>query len=366
MRKRRLRSGYTTGTCAAAATKAALWALLKGEKLSQVEVTLPGGSRVRLPVHRVEIREKEASAAVIKDAGDDPDITNGVEIVATVRWGSRGGEIQLKGGPGVGRVTKPGLPVPVGEPAINPVPRQMIREAVKEVLGDQNLGLEVTFSIPKGEALAQKTLNPRLGIVGGLSILGTSGIVKPLSSEAWLATIEASLRVAQAVGLEEVVLSFGRASELAHMRHYRLPEEAYVLMGDFVEFALRAVDRLGFPRVQLAGQWAKLLKCAMVADNPPIVQEDYGFTTHVRHGVVNPSEALAFLKAEGLAIPEKTPVFNTARELFEWLLGLPPKVPQDLFRKVLFRVQSLAARWAPKTETKVVLISYRREVVFEL
>ncbi|HIE32553.1 MAG TPA: cobalamin biosynthesis protein CbiD [Thermodesulfobacteriaceae bacterium] len=367
MARRRLRTGYTTGTCAAAAAKAATL-LIMGKEVREVEVTLPDESRHRLPIHRLEIEGDSATASVIKDAGDDPDITNRAEIVATVRiLSENGNRMVLKGGPGVGVVTKPGLPVPVGEPAINPVPRKMIQQAVKEALSGKPLSLEITISVPHGEELAKKTLNPRLGILGGISILGTTGIVKPLSSEAWLATIEASLRVARAVGLSEAVLSFGRTSEIAHMKRYGFPEEAYVLMGDFLEFTLKAAQREKFQRVHLVGQWAKLLKCALAYRNPPRISETYGFTTHVRHGAVRPEEALPLLLEAGFPreLAHKQP-FNTAREIFEVLLELPEKIRVSVFQQVLTLARLFAERLAPGLTVMVYLVDYRREVIFEL
>ncbi len=367
MARRKLRTGYTTGACAAAAAKAAVLALL-GESPSQVEIPFPDGLRRSLPVHRVYTRGPLAVASVIKEAGDDPDITNGVEVVVTARLlTDNGGRSELRAGEGVGRVTKPGLPVEVGEPAINPVPRRMIREAVTEALAGRTWSLELTVAIPGGEKLAEKTLNPRLGIVGGLSILGTTGIVQPLSSEAWLATIESSLSVARAVGLSEVVLSFGRSSEMAHQKIHAFPEEAYVLMGDFVEFALKKTRSYGFRRAWLVGQWAKLLKCAVVAGSPPEVPEPYGFTTHVRHGVLRGPETQAFLEALGFRglFPGK-PVFNTAREVFLALEELPPERKTPVFRAVLERVKELARAFSGELEVRVSLVNYRKEIVFEL
>ncbi|WP_297055838.1 cobalt-precorrin-5B (C(1))-methyltransferase CbiD [Thermosulfurimonas sp.] len=366
MKRRKLRTGYTTGACAAAAAKAAVLALL-GEPPSQVEIPFPDGKRRSLPVKDVRRENDTARASVIKDAGDDPDITNGVEVVVEVqKMREEGGEIHLLAGEGVGRVTKPGLPIPPGEPAINPVPREMIRRAVSEALSGRRWSLAITVSVPGGEELSRKTLNPRLGIVGGLSILGTTGIVKPLSSEAWLATIEASLSVARAVGLSEVVLSFGRTSEMAHERHYGLAEEAYVLMGDFVEFALRRTQAFGFRRVWLCGQWAKLLKCAAVAENPPRVPEPYGFTTHVRHGVLRGKEAVDLLRTLGFndLFPE-TSSFHTAREVFLALEKLPPEIRTPVFRKVAERVKQLVRGFAPGLSPRIVLVNYRREIVFE-
>ncbi len=361
--KKKLRYGYTTGACAAAATKAALLHLLADKRPPKVELTLPIGAKISIPVAEVSKNGKVAQATIIKDAGDDPDVTNGAAIIAKVRLLPER-KILIRGGKGVGVVTKPGLPVSVGEPAINPIPRKMITQAAREVLGNGS-GAEITIIVPDGEKLAQKTLNPRLGIVGGISILGTTGIVKPVSAEAWLATIETSLNVAHALGLEHIVLSFGRASELSHMKHFGFREEAYIPMGDYVEFSLKATVRYGFKKVDLCGQWAKLLKCALVAENPPAVPEDHGFTTHVRHGVVRPHEAQRAFVRWGIKLPELPPL-NTARELLLFIQKMPEKSQKKVFSAVLKRAKKLAQVFAPELKIRVVLVSYQREVLFVL
>ena len=217
---RRLRSGFTTGSCAAAAAKAAAQALMEGSCPEDITIPFPDGSRKSFHLHSCKTFAGKAIASIIKDAGDDPDVTNGAEIIATVSSSRKGmdsdncvllGNIRLCRGEGVGQVTKPGLAVAVGEPAINPVPRQMIHRAIQEVTDSEKL--TVIISVAGGEELAKKTLNHRLGIVGGLSILGTTGIVRPVSADAWTATIKASLDVAREAGLTEVVLSTGRTSE---------------------------------------------------------------------------------------------------------------------------------------------------------
>ena len=193
-------------------------------------------------------------------------------------------QIILKGGKGVGTMTKPGLPVPVGQPAINPVPGQMIRDAAAEAILESGRGaarrapaFEITISVPNGEELAKKTLNHRLGIVGGISILGTTGIVKPVSAEAWTATIASSMDVAKAMGHKEVVISAGRTSEAAHMKKYNLPEEAYVLMGDYLEYSLQEAKRHKFIKIHLCAQWAKMVKIAM-ATPQKIIGEAFSIT----------------------------------------------------------------------------------------
>ncbi|HWR73979.1 MAG TPA: cobalt-precorrin-5B (C(1))-methyltransferase CbiD, partial [Nitrospirota bacterium] len=227
-------------------------------------------------------------------------------------------EVVIRGGKGVGTVTKPGLAIPVGEPAINPVPRKMILASVLEALSEfavnnpqpaiRNPQLEVIISVPQGEALAKKTLNHRLGIIGGISILGTTGIVKPLSDAAWTATIAASFDVAKALGLTEVVLSTGRTSEKAHQQKYGLPEEAYAMMGDYTEFSLREAKKRGFRKIHLCAQWAKMIKIAMATPQ-----------THVRHGALEAEAAAEFLRQLGIDIP-KTKTYNTSREIYEYII----------------------------------------------
>jgi cobalt-precorrin-5B (C1)-methyltransferase len=209
---RPLRRGWTTGACATAAAKAAFTALLTGEFPDPVEITLPGSQAVAfaLAVNRKD--DGAATAGVIKDAGDDPDVTHGALVLATVRPGAAGSGVQFKAGPGVGTVTLPGLPVPPGEPAINPVPRKMMKAAIAEVtsaLGGSG-DVEIEISIPHGEEMAAKTLNARLGIVGGLSILGTTGVVIPYSCAAWIASIHNGIDVARATGLTHVAGATGR------------------------------------------------------------------------------------------------------------------------------------------------------------
>lgn len=325
---RRLRSGYTTGACAAAAAKAAVQGLLTGQAAERVTIPFPDASRVSFALCRCQPAGNGGFlASVVKDAGDDPDVTNGAEIVALAeRCGGDecsgrpeavvlGERLLLRAGEGVGCVSKPGLPVPVGEPAINPVPRRMITEAVGEVLAEaSDAGMvRVTISVPNGEALAAKTLNHRLGIVGGLSILGTTGIVRPVSAEAWTATIAASMDVARAAGLGEIVLSTGRTSERAVQELLGVPEEGLAMMGDYLEFSLREAAAHGFRRIHLAAMWAKAVKAAMAIPQ-----------THVRHGALEAEEAvdlLARLGVEPVLLTQLAGV-NTARELYERLTSL--------------------------------------------
>jgi cobalt-precorrin-5B (C1)-methyltransferase len=261
---RPLRYGWTTGTCAAAAAKAAFTALLTGEFPDPVEVVLPRGERPAFALATTKAGEGAATAGVVKDAGDDPDVTHGALILATVRRGAPGSGVTFRAGEGVGTVTRPGLPVPPGEPAINPVPRQMLRAAIAEVAaaeGDAG-DVEVEIAVPGGEALAAKTMNGRLGIVGGLSILGTTGIVVPYSCSAWIHSIHSGIDVARAAGLTHVAGSTGAASEAAVRKMHDLPEIALIDMGDFVGGMLKYVRKHPVPRVTIAGGIGKMTKLA--------------------------------------------------------------------------------------------------------
>jgi len=257
-----LRYGWTTGACAAAAAKAAYAALLAGDFPDPVTITLPRGETPAFALAMHELGFGEASAAIVKDAGDDPDVTHGALVRATVRAGAPGSGVTFRAGEGVGTVTKPGLPLPVGEPAINPGPRGMIAAAIAEVA--QAMGasddVEVTLSIPNGEAIARKTLNGRLGIVGGLSILGTTGIVVPFSCSAWIHSIHRGIDVARAAGLTHVAGAAGSASEAAVARHFGLEEAALIDMGDFVGGMLKYIRVHPVPRVTVAGGFAKMTK----------------------------------------------------------------------------------------------------------
>lgn len=322
---RPLRSGYTTGACAAAAAKAAAMLMLGMPLGETVDIPMPSGERAIFKIHS----RGSASVSIIKDAGDDPDVTNGAEIAASAAHANGG--IIIKGGIGVGVVTRPGLPVAIGIAAINPVPMRMIRDAVGEVT--QNA--EITISVPRGEELALKTLNSRLGIIGGISILGTTGIVRPLSTEAWTATIKSSMDVARASGLDEIVLSSGRTSELAHMKAFNLPEPAYVMMGDYVEFSLKEAGAHGFRLVHLAAQWAKMLKIAMATPD-----------THVRAGAIDLKRANAFLSRLGIVLPNKN--YNTARQMLDEIKDASPVV----------RMAERYCTGVSGIETRAYLVSY--------
>ena len=251
-----LRRGWTTGACATAATTAAYAALRTGTFPDPVTIDLPGGKRPAFALAVERLEQGAATAGVVKDAGDDPDVTHGALVLATVRHGPSGSGVEFRAGPGVGTVTLPGLPVPVGEPAINPVPRRMMREAV----GDADVIVEI--GVEGGEELARRTWNPRLGIEGGLSILGTTGVVVPYSCSAWIASIRQGIDVAVAAGHEHVVAATGDTSERAARERYPLPDSAVLDMGDFAGATLKYLARHPIPRLTLAGGFAKLSKLA--------------------------------------------------------------------------------------------------------
>jgi cobalt-precorrin-5B (C1)-methyltransferase len=264
---RPLRRGWTTGACATAATKSALAALLGGQFEDPVTITLPGGQQPAFALAHEAAGEGYAEAGIIKDAGDDPDVTHGALIIARVTRGAAGEGVTFHAGEGVGTVTKPGLPLPVGEPAINPVPRRMMREAVEALCAASGVApdFRLTVSVRDGARLAEKTWNPRLGIVGGLSILGTTGIVIPYSCSAWIASIQRGVDVARAIGLGHVVGSTGDTSEKAAMARLGLPIEAYLDMGDFVGGLLKYLRKHPVARVTIAGGFAKIGKLAQGA-----------------------------------------------------------------------------------------------------
>ena len=307
--QRPLHRGWTTGTCAAAAAKAAFAALVTGEFTDPVELKLPRGERLSFALAMTRKNENTATAGVVKDAGDDPDVTHGALVCATVRIGARDSGVVFRAGEGVGTVTRAGLPIPPGEPAINPVPRQMIRDAIGEVATQSRHAgdAEVEISIPGGEALAAKTLNGRLGIVGGLSILGTTGIVVPYSCSAWIHSIYSGIDVARAAGLSHIVGSTGANSEAGAQKLYGLPEIALIDMGDFVGGMLKYLRRHSVPRVTIAGGVAKISKLAQ------------GLTDlHSKRGEVDLAALAELAKAAGGSadLQHRIAAANTAAQAF--------------------------------------------------
>jgi cobalt-precorrin-5B (C1)-methyltransferase len=254
-----LRAGITTGASAAAAAQAAAVKLCTGEEIQSARVTNPQGREIVVPIKDIRSYETEVTATVVKDGGDDPDITNGLEITATVSKAEPG--ITVFGGTGVGIVTKPGLQVPVGEPAINPVPRQMIIEAVRNIVPEGG-GLRIEIGVPGGAEAARKTLNPKLGIVGGISILGTTGIVEPMSEDAFKRSLVPQIEMAKACGYSTICLTPGRLGEKWAAGKLGIPQEAIVQMSNFIGYMLNACVDLGIKDVILTGHHSKLTKVA--------------------------------------------------------------------------------------------------------
>jgi len=310
-----LKTGYTTGTSAAAASKSALITFLTGKSVEKVQVTLPKGKVVQLKVAWTRINEKSITSAVIKDAGDDPDVTHGAEICSTVESTSNKGEVKIIGGAGVGKVTKPGLGLLLGDAAINPIPMKMITEAIHEVLNlypevIKKQGLKVIISVPGGEEIAKKTDNPRLGILGGISILGTTGIVLPYSTASFAAAIRQSLDVGIALKADTFILTTGGRSEdfCKGLFGDTYVDHCYVQMGDFAGYSVKQCHDKRVKKVFIAGFIGKLTKIAMGVKQ-----------THVRGSHVN-MEFMAKL-AETVGASEEVLKLildaNTARHVSE-------------------------------------------------
>jgi cobalt-precorrin-5B (C1)-methyltransferase len=305
-KKRGTRTGFTTGACAAAAAKAATRVLVHGQSLADIETTLPNRDRVTFVLKRCDVDGARATCSIIKDAGDDPDCTHGAELVATVELRAEAG-VELRGGDGVATVTKPGLGLEVGGPAINPIPRRNIIEMVAEELDGR--GAIVTIAVPGGVEMAKQTLNARLGLVGGISILGTTGIVKPYSTAAYKASVVQAIDVAQNRGIDRLVLTTGGKSEAYAMQLYpELPEEAFIQVGDFIGTGIKHCARRGVRRAIVVGMMGKLSKMA-----------NGKMQTHAAGSEVN-MELLAQLAAESGARDEIVVEIrgaNTARHVLE-------------------------------------------------
>jgi cobalt-precorrin-5B (C1)-methyltransferase len=341
-----LRSGYTTGACAAAAAQAATIALLKQEVVNQVQVALPV-AQVNFKVNRCVFDRTQASCSVIKDAGDDPDITNGVEICATVRWKGKPG-IDIRGGKGVGAVTKPGLEIPVGMAAINPVPRQMIESSVREVMpGKDGRGVEVIISVAEGDRLAKRTLNPRLGIIKGISILGTTGIVIPYSVNAYTTCISQALDVAVACDCRQVVLTTGRRSEKFAQSELALAEECFVQAGDFIGYSLEQCAKRPFEKVIVWGMMGKLSKLAAghLYTNVSHSRVDIGFLAGVAASCGIPHKMVKTLRSAVTA--------NHLRKM------LPPEHSREFCDQLcLLAAKKCREKGGGKLEVECIMTSY--------
>jgi cobalt-precorrin-5B (C1)-methyltransferase len=390
-----LRSGYTTGACATAAAKGAALMLVHQVTVREVTIELPAGLSATFQLSGQKYSADSASCFVIKDAGDDPDVTNGAEVHASVirvpsSSAETAGGIVIEGGTGVGRVTKPGLAVPPGEWAINPVPRHMIEDAVacsvfptpdsRPLIMDT---FHVTISIPDGEERSKKTLNARLGIIGGLSILGTTGIVRPISAKAWTDTIDAALDVARACGCETVVLSTGRTSETAAQNFLRrmcagaqhaatlfdptpalapsssgstsgspnFPEESFIMMGDHIAYALHACQVREFNQPIITCQFAKLLKIACGHVN-----------THAAASELDLEQLLAWGQNGGLSDLTLATISaaNTAREI-----AIASRFDPALLELVFQHARCSVLKHAPDISTQFLVADYSGNCIFD-
>lgn len=312
-----LRTGYTTGSCACAATKAAFITLITGTVLRNCRFALPCGEEIELPVSFIGREEGRITYSVVKDAGDDPDITNGCEVQATVNFNTMG-EIRFLAGEGVGVVTLPGLGLEIGAPAINPVPRRMMEEEVRKLQSFYKVaqGIDIVLTVPGGKELALKTFNPKLGIEGGISIIGTSGVVRPFSAEAFVATIRKEIQVAGASGYKHIVINSGAKSErVLKERFPELPPQAFIHYGNYIGETLKIADEEGISRVTIGIMIGKAVKLAEGHQD-----------THSRQVLMNRDFIVNLMREAGAeeTVWEKTKQITLAREL--WSL-LPPNHP---------------------------------------
>jgi cobalt-precorrin-5B (C1)-methyltransferase len=354
-----LKAGFTTGTAAAAAAKGALMLLLSNRRPSHVQVILLTGDTISIPVHTCNFAEsgKKVACTVIKDAGDDPDVTHKAEIGAavTIIKNEKEPVVQITGGKGVGRVTKPGLEIPPGEPAINKGPRKMITQAVTEVLAahDQNVSVIVEVFVPEGEILAKKTLNSRLGILGGISILGTTGIVKPMSHDAYIATIKSAVSVARAMKLEEAVFTTGRRSEkYAQSLWQHLPEEAFIQIGDFFKASLESAADKGLKTVTLAVFFGKAVKMAQGVPHTHAAKSE--LTLH------RLSE-WAYEITKDRDFSQEIRSANTARHAFDLITGKYPAVIAHVGKQM---IRSAGVFAGPEIKIRGVIFDYAGNVIF--
>lgn len=359
--RRGTRTGFTTGACSAAAARAAVLGLVDGQVPSAVEALLPNGQRVHFAVHDGRCDTDTAHAMVIKDAGDDPDCTDKAHLTADVRLLRRQpGAVLLRGGPGVGTVTMPGLGLDVGGPAINPVPRRNIEANVRDAAGAllDDAGFEVTLSVPQGVEMARKTLNARLGILGGISILGTTGIVKPYSTSAYRASVVQGVQVAATLGHGVVVLTTGgRTEQFAMQQRPELPAACFVQMGDFLRYALDTAVTAGLREVVIGGMVGKLTKIAQgeTITHANRAEVDTGLLAELAAGIGAPAADCAAIAAA-----------ETARFAAERMqaLGLLPQFHTALARRVVHTLTA-ADRYGDRFHLHVLVCDFDGQKIAE-
>lgn len=357
-KKRSLRTGYTTGTCAAAATKAALSTLLNREKLVKVNVSLPKDKQIVIDIAWIKYEnDNSVTAAVVKDGGDDPDVTNGAEVWSTVSLLENANKIIIDGGIGVGRVTKPGLGLEIGKAAINPTPLKMINQVIDETLGQQQknrYGLSVIISVPKGEEIAKKTDNPRLGIMGGISILGTTGIVIPYSTASFAASIRQSIDVSKAMGSDSVILTTGGRSEDFARGIFgdSIADHAYIQIGDFIGFSINQCAIKKIKKAYVMGFIGKLTKMAMGIKQ-----------THVKgsHVDMNFLAKLASRCGANNELVNKIRLANTARHVSE----LVDQFGLSIFYDVLCEeIYNHLSKYSPsELQIKIILLDFNGKII---
>ncbi len=357
--KRKLRTGFTTGTAAAAAVKGALKTIIEEKAPDKVKIRLLTGDFLNIPLHSCQKEgENSAVCTVIKDAGDDPDVTHKAEIGARVSMLGKkqkdSSHLIIKGGIGVGVVTKPGLEIEPGQAAINPGPREMIRYSVNDVLNQnkENKVVEVELFVPDGKAIAEKTLNARLGIIGGISILGTTGIVKPMSHEAYTATITSAMSVARALGNKQVILTTGRRSERHIQNVYKkYPEEIFIQIGDYFRMSLETALDFGFEKITMGVFFGKALK--MAQGNPH---------THAAKSNVSLSVLGKWALAEtgDKNFSKKISTANTARHAFELIIKDYPVLISVVGKKMI----DSGKKYAAKPIIQGIIFDFNGKIVF--
>lgn len=351
---KKLRRGFTTGTCAAASSKAAILSMIKQQKVQNVDVTLPKGDSLNIKIHSCEFNKNSARCSVIKDGGDDPDVTHGAEIIVELSLTDNVNQIEIDGGEGVGIVTKPGLGLEINKPAINPVPKKMINQNLTQVASEilRQKGIKVVISVPKGKELALKTDNPRLGIVGGISILGTSGIVIPFSTASFAASIRQNLDVALAMGNDTVVLTTGGRSEEFSKSLVDLPEHCFVQMGDFSGYAIQQCAKKGIKKAYVVGFIGKLSKMAKGVKQ-----------THVKGSKVDMGflAKLADKSGAGEPVVNQIKAANTARHVQEII---QKSQSNEFFNKVCSNVyEQMKGHSENKVLLEVILFDFDGSVL---
>lgn len=345
----KLRTGITTGTCATAAAKAAILAIISQQKIDCVEVVLPKQTKITLSVASCEFSSNSARCSVIKDAGDDPDVTHGARIVADVTLTENVNQIEIDGGQGVGRVTKPGLGLEIGTAAINPTPKKMIHQNLNLVASEilKKNGIKIIISVPGGQEIAQKTDNPRLGIIGGISILGTTGIVIPYSTASFAAAIRQSIDVTLAMNNDAVVLTTGGRSEEFSKKIVSLPDHCFIQMGDFAAYTIEQCAKKGIKKAYVAGFVGKLTKIAMGVRQ-----------THVKGSKVD-MDFLAKIASECGAesnIINQIKKANTARHVQEIILH---HHIDGFFKQICYHVyQNMTKHAKNKVQVYVILFDF--------